>query len=122
LERVAGAGVESSAGTLSNSAAAALLLTPATPAIGTNKPAISTPASTLTMRNMTNEYATLPARFGLKGMANRVREGAHYIEFLRHVKKTRNIQRRWKVTNAQTCGDPSSQLGKRFVPYLVPRH
>jgi hypothetical protein len=89
---------------LSSSAAAALLPTPATPAIGTNKPAIRTPARTLTVTNMTNEYATLPARFGLKGMPNSVREGTDYTEFLRRVKKTRNIQRRPKVTNTQTYG------------------
>jgi hypothetical protein len=53
---------------------------------------------------MTNEYATPPARFGLKGMPNSVREGTGYTEFLRRVKKTRNIQRRRKVTNTQTCG------------------
>ncbi len=68
-DRVGGAGVASSAGRLLSSEAAALLLTPASPANGTKSPAIRTPASTLTMTNITSEYATLPRRLGENGMA-----------------------------------------------------
>ena len=67
-DRVGGAGVASSAGRLSSSPAARLLVTPAIPANGTNSPAIRTPASTLTMTNITSEYATLPMRLGVNGM------------------------------------------------------
>jgi hypothetical protein len=81
-ERVGGAGVDSSVGRLSSSVAAALLLTPAIPARGTKSPATRTPASTLTMTNITSEYATLPARLGLNGMADRVREDFCHTEFL----------------------------------------
>ena len=53
---------------------AELLLTPASPAIGTNRPAIRTHDNTLTTMNITSEYATPPTLLGVKGMPNRVRE------------------------------------------------
>ena len=74
LLRVAGAGVASSAGKLSNSAAAALLVTPAIPAKGMNNPATRTPARMLTTTNITSEYARLPARFGVNGTSTSLRE------------------------------------------------
>jgi hypothetical protein len=74
LLRVAGAGVESSAGKLCSSTAAALLVTPAMPAKGMNNPATRTPARTLTTTNITSEYARLPARFGVNGTRPSLRE------------------------------------------------
>ena len=97
FDRVGGTGVASSAGRLSSSSAAALLLTPASPARGTNRPAISTPDSTLTTTNITSEYATPPTRLGVKGMPNSVREEEDPAESLFPVSRTNPQEHAYRI-------------------------